>query len=207
MENQFIDATERAVGKLVADFQRYADRFWNERDLHWSLFYYLKREGVIPEIYTTELIRAEFPTMKVFGEKNPARGHYDLVILDPQSYRSETVQSMKAQNSWDEFLKAVKVMIAVEIKLWLARLPLERTDWDIEKLTETPNNVLNAYFLNFVQLDFDRQHTQDYYRDLRECLMRHKKRWPDIRVLCVPSDVKIQPDSSNNWLVPPQYTF
>ena len=203
MQRQFIDATARAIEKLVADFQRYPDRFWNERDVHWSLFYYLKQKDIIPEAYTTELIRAEFPTMKVFGEKSRARGHYDLVILDPQSYRSEQVQSMKAQGSWDELLKVVKVIVAVEIKLWLARLPLERTDWDIRKLTEKPNNVLNAYSLHFVQLDFDRQHAQDYYRNLREHLMHHKGRLPDLSILCVPSDTRIQSDPSNNWLAVP----
>lgn len=203
MQNQFVEATERAIAKLVTDFQHNPDRFWNERDMHWILFYYLKQEGTIQEAYSTQLIRAEFPTVKKFGEKNPARGHYDLVVLDPESYSSEAVQRMKAWDPWDEYLRLVKVVIAVEIKLWLARLPLERTDWDIQKLTETPNNVLNAYFLNFVQLNFGRQYTQDYYRDLREYLMRHKKRWPDLRILCVPSDAKIQPDPSNNWLVLP----
>ncbi|MGA7677248.1 MAG: hypothetical protein WCA51_02600 [Dehalococcoidia bacterium] len=203
MRDQFVEATERAIAKLVTDFQHNSDRFWNERDMHWILFYYLKQEGTIQEAYSTQLIRAEFPTVKKFGEKNPARGHYDLVVLDPESYSSEAVQRMKAWDPWDEYLQLVKVVIAVEIKLWLARLPLERTDWDIQKLTETSNNVLNAYFLNFVQLNFGRQHTQDYYRDLREYLMRHKKRWPDLRILCVPSDAKIQPDPSNNWLVLP----
>ena len=118
-----------------------------------------------------------------------------MVVLDPESYSSEAVQRMKAWDPWDEYLQLVKVVIAVEIKLWLARLPLERTDWDIQKLTETSENALNAYFLNFVQSNFGRQHTQDYYRDLREYLMRHKKRWPDLRILCVPSDAKIQPYS------------
>ncbi len=200
MENQFIEATERAIAKLIADFQQYTDRFWNERDLHWSLFYYLKQERVIHETYTTELIRAEFPTLKKFGEKTPARGHYDLVILDPQSYRSETVQSMKAQDSWDKFLKLVKVMIAIEIKLWLARLPFERADWDVKKLTKQPNNVLNAFLLNFIQLDFGRPYMQDYYRELREYLMCHKRRLPNLRILCVPSDITIQTEPSENWL-------
>ena len=200
MGHQFVEATERAITKLVADFQSYPNRFWNERDLHWSLFYYLKQEGVVDEAYGTELIRAEFPTMKKFGEKSPARGHYDLVVLDPQSYRSATTQSMKAQAPWDEYLDLIKVMVAVEIKLWLARLPLERADWDIRKLTEPPNNVMNAFFLNFVQLDFNRSHTQNYYQGLREHLMCHKRRWSNLKILCVPSDTTIQTELSENWL-------
>ena len=197
MENQFVEATERAIAKLVADFQGYPDRFWNERDVHWSLFYYLKQERGIQESYATQLIRAEFPTVKKF---DGARGHYDLVVLDPESYSSPAVQSMKTQDPWDKYLELVKVMIVVEIKLWLARLRCdERAKWDVRKLTEPPNNVLNGFFLNFVQLDFSKKHMCDYYRELRECLMRHKVAWPDLKILCVPSHIKIQPESEN-WL-------
>ena len=64
-------AIKETVSKVVADFQNYPERFWNERDLHWSLFYYLKQEAVCSEGYPTELIRAEFPTLKVFPGKRP----------------------------------------------------------------------------------------------------------------------------------------
>ena len=201
MEQQLVEATERAIAKVIGDFQDYPNRFWNERDIHWSLFYYLKREAAVQESYVTQLMRAEFPTLKKFGGKNPARGHYDLVILDPQSYNSPAVQRMKAQSPWDDFLKLVKVMVAVEVKLWLARSPLERADWDIQKLMEEPNNVLHAFFLNFIQLDFRRQHTVDYYVNLRHYLTSQKRRWPELRILCVPSDIKIQPRPANNWIV------
>jgi len=154
MEYRCVEATERAITKLVDDFQSYHNRFWNERDLHWSLFHYLKQEEAVQEDYVTQLFRAEFPTLKKFGTKSPARGHYDLVILEPESYSAPAVQKMKAQDSWDDFLRLVKLVAAVEIKLWLARLKPERGDWDIQKLVEPPNNVLNGFFLNFVQLDF-----------------------------------------------------
>ena len=202
MESQFVEATEKAIAKLVADFQSNPNRFWNERDMHWSLFYYLKQDDTIKETYVSELIRAEFPTVKKFGEENPARGHYDLVILDPESYRSEAVQCMKASDPWDEFLKLVKVMIGVEIKLWLARLPEKRANWDIEKLTEPQNSVQNAYFLNFVQLDFGRRPMQEYYQRLRGYLTSKKRQWPALRILCVPSDTTIQPKPGENWVLP-----
>lgn len=200
MERQFVEATERAIARVVDDFQSYPTRFWNEREIHWSLFYYLKNEKVIKEKYVTELIRAEFPTLKTFGIENPARGHYDLVILDPQSYSKPAVQNMGPDAPWDEFLKEVKLTVAVETKLWLARLKLERADWDIRKLTDKPNNILNAYFLNFVQLNFDHPYYQDYYRQLREYLMEQNRHCPYLKILCVPSDSSIQPDSSKNWL-------
>jgi len=200
MEQQLVEATERAITKVIGDFQDNPERFWNERDIHWSLFYYLKQEAVGQENYVTQLIRAEFPTLKKFGGRKPARGHYDLVILDPKAYNSPAVQQMKAQASWDDFLKLVKVIVAVEIKLWLARLPFERADWDIRKLMEQPNKVVNAYFINFVQLNFNKPTMQDYYRELREYLMHQKDQWPDLKILCVPSETKIQPVASKNWL-------
>jgi len=98
MGDRFVEATETAIAKLVADFQGYPSRSWNERDLHWSLFYYLEQQGVIQEVYTTQLIRAEFPTLKKFGTKSPARGHYDLVILEPESYFTPAVQKMEADD-------------------------------------------------------------------------------------------------------------
>ena len=202
MERQLVEATERAITRLVNDFQGYPDRFWNETDIHWGLFYYLKQEGVVQENYVTQLIRAEFPTLKKFGTKSPARGHYDLVILEPESYSSPAVQRMKAQDPWDDYLRLVKVAVAVEIKLWLAKVKLlpERADWDIQKLVELPNNVLNAFFLNFVQLDFRQKHNREYYEKLRDYLTSQKRRWPELRILCVPSDIKIQAQPARNWI-------
>jgi len=199
MERQLLEATERAITKVIRHFQDNPERFWNERDIHWSLFYYLKREAVVQEAYMTQLIRAEFPTLKKFGGRKLARGHYDLVILDSHSYNSPAVQQMKAQAPWDDLLKLVRVAVAVEIKLWLAKLSLERADWDIRKLMEPPNKVMNAYFINFVQLNFNKPPMQDYYLRLTEHLREQKNLWPKLKILCVPSDVKMQPEPRKNW--------
>lgn len=77
---------KKAISQVIADFQANPERFWNERDMHWSLFYYLKQEQVSKEAYPTELIRAELPTLKLFPGERPARSHYDLAILDAKSY-------------------------------------------------------------------------------------------------------------------------
>jgi len=195
MENPILEAMEKAVNPLVADFQRDPDRYWNERDIHWSLAYYLKGERVIQEDYPTQLIRAEFPTVRKY---DGARGHYDLVVLDRESWLAEPVQRMKAWDDWDDYLKLVRVSVAVEIKLWPARLRLDRADWDIEKLTTPENGIQNAYFLNFVQLDFSRRMMEDYYGKLRTYLLERTR--PGLRVLCVPSEIRVQPDGSDNWL-------
>jgi hypothetical protein len=200
--NQINIAIKSAISDIVADFQKYSDRFWNERDIHWSLFYYLKQELALNEAYPTELIRAEFPTLKVFPGERPARGHYDLVIINAESCNKPEVQNMKAQASWDDYLSLIELEVAIEIKLWLNRLQpeamKERVDWDIQKLTDEAKNVKNTYFLNFVQLDFQREHNKTYYQQLRDYLARQKK--PGLNISCVPSDPSIQRRVNENWL-------
>jgi len=196
-------AVGNTISKLVVNFQNNPNRFWNERDMHWSLFYYLKQESTFKEAYSTQLIRAEFPTLKVFPGNRPARGHYDLVILDAESYFKPKVQKMEAQAPWQEYLESLNITIAIEIKLWLNRLRpdnmVERAEWDIQKLTDTPNKIQSAYFLNFVQLDFRRDHNKTYYKQLREYLVKQKKNWPNLNILCVPSNPQLQ-NNTDNWL-------
>lgn len=196
-------AAENAINKVISDFQANLERFWNERDLHWSLFHYLKLEQVIEEAYPTQLIRAEFPTLKVFPGNKPARGHYDLVILDTESYFKPEAQKMKAQAPWQEYLESLKISVVIEIKLWLNRFRsdrmVERIDWDIQKLTDTPNKIYNAYFLNFVQFNFKARQYIQFYQQLREHLSDGKRKHPNLNILCVPSDSRVQ-NNGANWL-------
>jgi hypothetical protein len=202
MKEIFVKAIEQAIEKVISDFQNNPNRYWNERDIHWNLFYYLKQEQVVQENYVTELIRAEFPTLKKFGKGDSDRGHYDLVILDSNSYHARSVQLMGAQSPWQPFLEHIELSVAIEIKLWLAKWSNleERAKWDIQKLTEKPNNIVNAFFLNFAQLDFSRKDTQLYFEKLRNHLVRYKQRWPNLKILCVPSDKSILHYSRQNWL-------
>ena len=79
--------------------------------------------------------------------------------------------------------------------MWLNRLRpenmAERADWDIKKLTDTPNNVQNPYFLNFVQLDFRREQNKKYYLQLREYLIKQKQNRPNLNILCVSSNSEL----------------
>ncbi|MFC2016980.1 hypothetical protein ACFLUD_01030 [Chloroflexota bacterium] len=201
--NPALLAVNKAIDSVISDFQSNPDRFWNERDIHWSLFHYIKQEKTIQEAYPTQLIRAEFPTLKVFPSSKPARGHYDLVILDTESYFNPDVQNMGAQAPWQGYLDLIQISIAIEMKLWLNRLQpeamKERADWDIQKLTDTPNKIQNAYSLNFVQLDFQRDHNKTYYKQLREYLAKQKKNWPNLNILCVPSNPQVQ-NNKINWI-------
>lgn len=203
MEKEFVEATDRAIARLVADFQVQPTRFWNERDIHWYLFHHLKQDPVFLCDYGTEPIRAEFPTRRVYTEDaKPARGHYDVVILDPTSVTSPPVSQLPCWAPWEECLPHMAVLVAIEVKTWVDRttnIP-EKGDWDIDKLTDPLNTVRQGYFLNFVQLDFRRQYMLDFYRNLRGYLMEKATKCPELRILCVPHDKKIQPDPKQNWI-------
>ena len=86
---------------------------------------------------------------------------------------------------------------------WLSRLQAEameeRAYWDIQKLTDTPNKIQDAYFSSFVQLDFQRDHNKIYYKQLREYLAKQKKNWPNLNILCVPSNPQVQ-NNKINWI-------
>jgi len=203
MEKEFVEATDRAIARLVADFQVQPTRFWNERDIHWYLFHHLKQDPVFLCDYGTELIRAEFPTRRVYTEDaKPARGHYDLVILDPTSVTSPPVSQLPPWASWEEYLPHVVVLVAIEVKTWVDRttnIP-EKADRDIDKLTDPINAVRQGYFLNFVQMDFGRQQMLNFYRDLREYLREKARQWPKLRILCVPHVKRIHPDPGQDWI-------
>jgi len=201
MEEQLVGAIEKAIGELVAEFQGDPDRYFNERDMHWSLFHHLRRQDVFKSESASGLIRAEFPTRAVYEGRRPARGHYDLAVLDPDSLADPRVAGMKPWDEWAPYLEIVRVLVAVEVKAWSDRRKHEeRVDWDVEKLTDPRNPVKHAYLLNFVQLDFERPPMRDFYQTLREYLAVQARRWPQLRVLCVPSDTGIQPDAGENWI-------
>ena len=199
MENQFVGVAERAIGELVATFQAKPGRYWNERDLHWILYSNMRK--IITEHNALELIRAEFPTINKYPT---ARGYYDLVILDPISYYSEDVQKISMDADWDEFLPKLSILISIEIKLWQAKLSWKKVDEyidpDIQKLTDTENKVVHPYFLNFVQLDFEKKDVmKKYYIEFRQHIANLRSQWSNVRTLCVPNKIEIQP-ASENWL-------
>lgn len=202
MAKEFVEAVDSAITHVVADFQGQTSRFWNERDIHWYLFHYLKQDPVFLRDYGTELIRAEFPTRAVYiEEKKPARGHYDLVILEPSSVASPPVSELPPWAPWEQYLPFVEVLVAVEVKTWVDRADIrQKADWDIQKLTDPKNAVRHSYFLNFVQMDFGRRQMRDFYQNLRGYLMENARRWPELRILCVPHDKDIQPDASQHWI-------
>jgi hypothetical protein len=179
-------AVESAIEKVVQEFQREPNRFGNERDIHWLLFHYLQVDKSWNVENPGRLIRAEYPTRKIYQEKHRGRGHYDLVVLDSESYLTQTHQYSEASAPWQ-----IKIQAAVEVKLWLARCNprdmAERINWDINKLINSENEVQYAYFVNLVQLPHEK-HYLKFYRDLREYL--GKIQHDNLRILCAPGDMR-----------------
>jgi hypothetical protein len=205
MQEEFVEAIDRAISQLITDFQGQSNRFWNERDIHWYLFHYLKQDRVFLHDYGIELIRAEFPTRAMYREekqKTPSRRQYDLVVLDPTSLTSSPINELPPWASWEECLPYMRLLVAVEVKTWVDRTTdiAGKVDRDIEKLTDPQNAVGHARFLNFVQLDFRLQQMRDFYQSLREYLMEKARSYTGLRILCVPYDKEIQPDPGQNWI-------
>ena len=204
MEGQFIEAINSAIKKVISDFQGNPSNYWNERDIHWNLFHYLKQQQVFQQGHAfqqgrvTELIRAEFPTRGTYGEQRQARGHYDLVVLDPASLANMDERAMSDWGPWGEYLTQAQVLIAVEVKVWWYRWRDigQRIGWDIEKLTDSRNKVRHPYYLNFIHLKFGQA---EYYQRLCQHLEGQGKKFPQLKILCVPSDPKIQ-SRGGNWI-------
>lgn len=195
MQDPVTGTVERAIDHLIADFQRHNDRFWNERDLHCSLFYYIRQEGTVREEYPTHLIRAELPTVRRYDGH---RGHYDLALLDRETWPRVTPQPVRGRDPWLRYLDLVRVSVAIELKLWLSKLRPERAELDIDKLTLPENGVRTAFHVNLVQLDFEQPSARNYYHSLRAYLAKMTR--PGLRIVCAPSDVAVQPDPRDNWL-------
>ena len=182
-------AVESAIEKVVQDFQRDPNHIWNEREIHWLLFHYLQLEKSWSQEYPAQLVRAEFPTLKIFTGEHQGRDHYDLVVLDAESPGDEEFQNINIKSPRQSFLEVVKINAAVEIKLWSARCRPEdmarRIDWNVKKLTEKPHNVQFAYFINLVQLPLKEPYIK-FYRDLHEFLRTIKH--DNLRILFAPAD-------------------
>jgi hypothetical protein len=198
LEGNIIEGVEDSIRRTIAAFQAHPNRYWNERDLHWIFYHYLNTPQIIRT--TTEaidLIRAEFPTRERYDGD---RGHYDLVIVSPESFYSSAVSKLKPQATWKEFLALLEIFVAVEMKIWPERKSYKKLiEWDIKKLTDPGNKVDHAYYLNFVQLDFSRSQMQNYYGELRDYLVDQKKQFAKVKIVCVASDSGLQNDSKN-WL-------
>lgn len=102
-------------------------------------------------------------------------------------------------------LSQVKVVVAVEVKMWLVRWSdfQQRVGWDIRKRTDPQNAVEHPYLLNFGQVDFRRQKMKDYYHRLQKHLIERAEQYPQLKILYVSSNTEIQPQS-DNWISTPK---
>jgi len=157
---QWNDTTKRVIVKLQTAFKGCPHCFFSEHDIHSSLFSIAKREleqvGIDSQTtsdgYTTSLVHHEYPTpfrCDMHGNefRLPSReeertqkgglykrGHYDLVILNPDFVKNNTLDIVCGKNY-------------KKLRLLLPRLSIQLLVWACEiiyfpKIKKLPKNAI-----------------------------------------------------------------
>lgn len=161
---------EKCIKSLGEKFLKWPYNFFTESDAHSFLYYYIFRSGykLLKQPYPTKdssiktvLIHREYPTSFRYSKKNMrldekgGRGHYDLVVLNPDFVASHSIGEVIAK----VFKKCCKdendhLLAAIEFKLIVNPLSkgLEsEIEKDFQKLTWSINNrqARSAYMIIF----------------------------------------------------------
>jgi hypothetical protein len=161
---------ERCIKSLGEKFLKWPYNFFTESDAHSFLYYYIFRSGykLLKLPYQTKdssiktvLIHREYPTSFRHRKSNMGldekggRGHYDLVVLNPDFVASHSIGEVIAK----DFKKCCKdendhLLAAIEFKLIVNPLSkgLEsEIEKDFKKLTWSINNrqSRSAYMIIF----------------------------------------------------------
>jgi hypothetical protein len=212
---------ERAIHQLVSEFLDEPYRFFTEADAVARFHELLEADPILNQRVTTEnghqipIIHQEYPTFFRFDDKNPIarlpvsskarRGHYDLVIMNPEFISAHTAETVKNRNYKFERIEGIQPLQAVvEFKLDDLGWSNGRTKgiWaEIGKLVLSQEDVELRYLVALMR-----------YRAPNE--NRWKKYWPqveqtaqeqcDVRSLFATSWVSIEREPSvstfGNWL-------
>jgi hypothetical protein len=113
MNQSLEDNIEKCINALLEKFLKWPLNFFTESDAHSYLYYYFFRFGSkeIKKPYHTNdskrtvLIHREYPTSFRYrketmqlDEKKGGRGHYDLVVLDPEFVKAHKLKQVIAKN-------------------------------------------------------------------------------------------------------------
>ncbi|MBA7699021.1 hypothetical protein ES703_107705 [subsurface metagenome] len=115
LSNEEIKTVEECVGKLVEEFKNNPYHFYTEQAMHCYLYHILieKEEFRKPhpaaDKKETILLHKEYPTIKLYKRKQNkklrdkekgergTRGHFDIVILDPEDIKKISVKKSTAK--------------------------------------------------------------------------------------------------------------
>lgn len=147
--NRLMAVMERAISELARRFQESPLDFFTESDLHSWLYRSLleipelsRRYGMAEASGETLLVHREYPTFFRFREGLPvektgppaSRGHYDLVVLNPEfvtTYPAEVVTNQSFSKTEGKTWPMKPILAAIEVKL-LRRKPSDQVMEDIE---------------------------------------------------------------------------
>lgn len=181
-DGSLISKLEECIQSLAYKFRKHPFNFFTESDAHSFLYYYMFRFGPkelkIPyptqnPTIRTVLIHREYPTLFRYSKKelelslNGSRGHYDLVVLDPDFVKNNPIHKIIAKD-YDECEKypiAPPLLAAIEFKFLVRPFQhqmIEELKCDFKKLTwalgeqaeepveaQTGKQATNAYMLIF----------------------------------------------------------
>ncbi|EKD26283.1 MAG: hypothetical protein ACD_79C01283G0004 [uncultured bacterium] len=171
--NQINLGIEKCINSLGEKFLKWPYNFFTESDAHSFLYYYIFRSGpkelklfysTINDDEKTVLIHREYPTNFRYHKENMSldeetggRGHYDLVILNPDFIKDHNIKEVIAQDYKKTCQKNIKEHLLAAIEFKLITKPLSaglknEIEKDFKKLAwavKDKEQAKNAYLIIF----------------------------------------------------------
>jgi hypothetical protein len=144
-KRQWNDLTKKVIDKLQTTFKSCPHCFFSEHDIHSVLYSIVKKElkqiGIDSQTtrdgYVTSLVHHEYPTpfkcdMQKYNfrvtsdkEKTPKgglykRGHYDLVIFNPEFIKTHTLDEVTGKNY--QKLQSILPKLNIEPLIWACEI-------------------------------------------------------------------------------------
>jgi hypothetical protein len=164
-----IKKIEFKIRTLVNHFRRRPLNYFTESDIHSYLYLAFYRDKNFSRLYPTLnpiektiLIHREFPTFFKYKNEPPivpsdkakSRGHYDLVILNPEFVMANSfdVVTNKDYSLMPKKFDITPLIAAIEFKFIIGEINenmLRNIEMDFQKLTNTKPYSYSKYFLLF----------------------------------------------------------
>lgn len=159
-KNQWNDIKNKAIYELQAFFRKNPYHYFTEHDIHSTLYHltqeqlrqYAKTSQNTVDGYNVNLVHHEYPTpfrcdmqdykfRHVDEEERTTRGglfkrgHYDLVILNPDFVRNNTLEIVTGKNY--KRLRAILPRVSLPILIWTSEIIF------FPKIKKLPKNAIN----------------------------------------------------------------
>lgn len=164
MSDEKIKTVESCIEELVKEFKNNPYWFYTEQAIHCCLYHLLVKKEEFRKPYPTAdkkktiLLHKEYPTIKLYKRKpdkelrdkekgeRGARGHFDIVILDPEDIKKISVK--KSAANFRKEKSPVAPAVAIELALDEGVVHLRN---DHKKLVDAAENRTRGYILHFIR--------------------------------------------------------